>query len=178
MSGFMAGLGSSLVYTPIQFAKIKTQLDPSPKKIGSAKRILIILKQQKLKGFYTIYTGLPYTMMKEGPGIAIYFGGFHVCMMDVFGQKDRQNAKLSSQIGSSFITSLMYNYWGYPFDTFKTNVQSGASTVKNLIKNKFWKQKSYKQGMIICLLRGLIVDSTNLTVYQRSRNFLNKLIKN
>jgi hypothetical protein len=34
-----------------------------------------------------------------------------------------------------------------------------------MIANKFWQQKSYKQGMLICLMRGLIVDSTNLTVY-------------
>jgi hypothetical protein len=59
----------------------------------------------------------------------------------------------------------------------KTNVQSGKATVKSLIENKFWKQKSYKQGMIICVMRGLIVDSTNLTMYERVKNLLLKVFK-
>ncbi len=46
-----------------------------------------------------------------------------------------------------------------------------------MIANKFWKQKSYKQGMIICLLRGLVVDSTNLLVYERAKNMATKLWK-
>lgn len=79
---------------------------------------------------------------------------------------------------SAFIAGLIYNFWGYPFDTFKTNLQSGKDiTVKQMIANKFWKQKSYKQGMLICLMRGLIVDSTNLTVYERAKNFSMKLFK-
>ncbi len=124
-----------------------------------------ILKKYKLSGLKKIYTGLHYTMMKEGPGLAMCFGGFHVCMMDLFGEKDRENAKLSSQMGSSFIAGLIYNLWGYPFDTFKTNVQSGKASVRSMIENKFWRQKSYKQGMVISVMRGLMVDSTNLIVY-------------
>jgi hypothetical protein len=83
--GFMAGMGSSMIYTPIEFAKIRTQIDQSEKKMGSAQRMYHILKKYKLSGLRKIYTGLPYTMMKEGPGLAMYFGGFHVCMMDLFG---------------------------------------------------------------------------------------------
>lgn len=51
----------------------------------SAQRMFNILKNDKLSGLRKVYTGLPYTMMKEGPGLAMYFGGFHVCMMDLFG---------------------------------------------------------------------------------------------
>lgn len=40
-----------------------------------------------------------------------------------------------------------------------------------MIAKKFWRQKSYKQGMAIVFLRGMIADSTNLIVYERSRNF-------
>lgn len=38
-SGFMAGIGSSMIYTPIEFAKIRTQLDQSQEKVGSARRM-------------------------------------------------------------------------------------------------------------------------------------------
>jgi hypothetical protein len=83
-----------------------------------------------------------------------------------------------SQVCSAFIAGLIYNLWGYPFDTFKTNLQSGKGiTVREMIANKFWKQRSYKQGMVICLMRGLVVDSTNLTVYERTKNFATKLLR-
>lgn len=176
-SGFMAGIGSSMIYTPIEFAKIQTQLDTGVKKMGSAHRMFHILRTHRLAGLRKIYTGLPYTMLKEAPGLGMYFGGFHVCMMDLFGEKDRENARLVSQVGSAFIAGLIYNLWGYPFDTIKTNVQSGKATLKSLIKDKFWRQKSYKQGMVICVFRGLIVDSTNLTVYERVKNFMVRLFK-
>ncbi len=64
-------------------------------------------------------------MLKEAPGLGLYYGGFHICVMDLFKQKDRENASFGSQIGSAIIAGLIYNIWGYPFDTFKTNVQSG-----------------------------------------------------
>lgn len=171
-SGFMAGMASSLINTPIQFAKIRTQIDRRSQKKGSVKRMYDILSKYKISGLKKIYTGLQYTILKEGPGLGIYYGGFHICIMDLFKEKDRENAKFSSQVGSAFIAGLIYNLWAYPIDTFKTNVQSGkGSTVREMIVNKFWKQRSYKQGMVVALLRGLIVDSTNLIVYERSRNF-------
>lgn len=85
----MAGMASSMIYTPIEFAKIRTQIDQSSVKMGSAQRMFHILKKHKFSGLRKIYTGLPYTMMKEGPGLGMYFGGFHVCMMDLFGEKVR-----------------------------------------------------------------------------------------
>jgi hypothetical protein len=44
----------------------------------------IILKY-KLSGLKKIYTGLQYTLAKEAPGLAIYFGTFHTVMIDMFG---------------------------------------------------------------------------------------------
>ena len=103
----MAGVGSSMIYTPIEFAKIQTQLDTGAKKMGSAHRMFHILRTHRLAGLRKIYTGLPYTMLKEAPGLGMYFGDFHVCMMDLFGEKDRENARLVGQVGSPFIIGLI-----------------------------------------------------------------------
>lgn len=176
-SGFMAGVGTSMIYTPIEFAKIQTQIDPNAKKMGSAHRMLHMLRTDKLAGLKKIYTGLPFSMLKESTGVALYFGGFHVCMMNVFGEKDRENASLWSQMGSAFTAGLIYNLWGYPIDTIKTNVQSGKATLKSLIKDRFWSQKSYKQGMVICVCRGIVVDGTNLTVYERLKNSMARMFQ-
>lgn len=73
---------------------------------------------------------------------------------------------------SGFLAGNVYNLWSYPLDTYKTHLQSGKElTIRQFLKSKFWRQKSYIQGMGIVTLRGLIVDCTNFVVYERSRNF-------
>jgi hypothetical protein len=70
------------------------------------------------------------------------------------------------------LCGLAYNMWGYPFDAIKTNMQSGKfNKLGELIRSKFWKGRNFKQGLLVSLLRGLLVDSSNLLVYERSRNF-------
>ncbi len=64
-------------------------MDQRAEKIGSIQRMIHILKKHKFSGLKKLYTGLHFTMMKEGPGLAMYFGGFHVCMMDLFKEKNR-----------------------------------------------------------------------------------------
>lgn len=168
----MAGMASSLINTPIEFVKIRTQIDHRADKKGSVRRMYDIVRKYKISGLKKVYTGLQYTLLKECPGLGLYYGGFHICIMDLFKEKDREKAKFMSQVGSAFIAGIIYNLWAYPMDTFKTNVQSGkGSTVQEMISNKFWKQRSFRQGFGVVLLRGLIVDSTNLIVYERSRNF-------
>lgn len=56
-SGFMAGMASSLIYTPIEFAKIRTQMSKNPVKKGSLFRIFNILRNEKFSGLKKIYTG-------------------------------------------------------------------------------------------------------------------------
>lgn len=48
-----------------------------------------IIRKYKLSGLRKIYTGLMYTLLKEGPGLGLYYGGFHICMMNIFKEKDR-----------------------------------------------------------------------------------------
>ena len=53
----MAGMASSLIYTPIEFAKIRTQMSKNPVKKGSLFRIINILRNEKFSGLKKIYTG-------------------------------------------------------------------------------------------------------------------------
>ena len=61
-------------------------------------------------------------------------------------------------------------------DTFKTNVQSGRiKTARELISQKIWNHRCYRQGMLVYLLRGLLVDSSSLIIYERSRNMIESM---
>lgn len=50
-------------------------------------RMVHILKKYKFSGLKKIYTGLQVTMFKEAPGLGLYYGGFHIFMMDIFKEK-------------------------------------------------------------------------------------------
>lgn len=131
-----------------------------------------------MQGVRKIYTGLQYTILREAFGLGIYYGGFHIFLRNVLGEKDRENAKFRNQVASAIFAGLIYNMWAYPFDTFKTNVQSGRyKTVSSMIKSKFWQEKAVKQGAAILLMRGLVADSISLIVYENARNMVEKAVR-
>lgn len=63
--------------------------------------------------------------MREAFGLGIYYGGFHIFLRDVLHEEDRKSAKFKNQVASAIFAGCLYNLWAYPFDTFKTNIQSG-----------------------------------------------------
>ena len=87
--------------------------------------MLDIVRQNKMAGIRQIYRGLTYTVLREAVGLGLYYGGFHITLMNLFKEGKRQEASFSSQVGSALLAGLVYNLWSYPIDTFKTNLQSG-----------------------------------------------------
>jgi hypothetical protein len=63
--------------------------------------------------------------MREAFGLGLYYGGFHIFMRDVLQEKDRKTAKFKNQVIAAMFAGVLFNAWAYPFDTFKTNIQSG-----------------------------------------------------
>lgn len=116
--------------------------------------------------------------MREAFGLGIYYGGFHIFLRNVLGEKDREHAQFKNQVASAIFAGLIYNVWAYPFDTFKTNIQSGKyKSIGSMIASKFWLEKSVKQGIAILLMRGLVADSVSLIVYENARNYVEKALR-
>lgn len=80
-------------------------------------------------------------------------------------------AQLRHQFLASVMASLTYYFVSYPCDTVKSNIQSGASNLKKMMKEKFWRQKSFTSGLTITLVRGVIKDSTVFVTYENCRRF-------
>ena len=74
-----------------------------------------------------MYTGLSWTILKELPGSALYYGGYH-CIMRELGQ-NRENPNIFYQLVVGGLAGVAYQLYTYPLDTIKTNVQSGHKTV-------------------------------------------------
>ena len=72
---------------------------------------------------------------------------------------------------------VLFNLWAYPFDTFKTNIQSGRyKSIREMLASKFWQDRSVKQGAVVLLLKGLVADSVNLIVYENVRNAVERAV--
>ena len=110
-------------------------------------------------------------MLKESSGSALYYGGYYVILTKLFKQK-RETAATWSQILSGGFAGILYQSYSYPFDTIKTNLQTGHKTFQEMIKSKFWNTSNFRNGLKVSLLRSFIVDATNFTVYENLSHFL------
>lgn len=64
------------------------------------------------------------------------------------------------------MAGVLYQLYSYPFDTIKTNIQSGHKTLREMINNKFWKTANFRNGLKLSLFRSSMVDAINFTVYE------------
>lgn len=84
--------------------------------------------------------------------------------------KTRQEATLTDTIICGGLAGVAYQFYVYPIDVLKTNVQASKGTVRQLMKNKFWKAETFKIGFGVSLIRSFITDATNWTLYEKVRN--------
>lgn len=157
---------ASFIYTPLEFTKIRAQVSEKQKPQGSLSRMYQILKREKSGSLRILYQGLGLTILREIPGCILYYTGFYYFLEHIFLQK-RSSADITYQVLSGSIAGLLYQLYGYPFDTIKTNIQSGRRTLKETLNSSIWKSPSFRMGFIFSLLRNMISDAANLTVYEQ-----------
>ena len=89
---------------------------------GSIKRIFNIINQERLNGVKKMYKGHLWTVLRDVPGMAVFYGGFHALLYRMC--QHREEAKLSQQLTASASAAMAYALFTYPVDTIKTNLQS------------------------------------------------------
>ena len=52
---------------------------------------------------------------------------------------EREKAPVWAQIGAGSLAGILYQILSFPFDTIKTNVQSGRKDFKTMLKDRFWR---------------------------------------
>lgn len=98
----------------------------------------------------------------------MYYGGYYVTLTKIFNQP-RDEALLFFQILSGSVAGIIYQLYAYPFDTIKTNVQSGKKSFKEMINARFWKLRSFRMGFYLAVVRSIMVDAINFSVYENLR---------
>ena len=137
LSGFLTGCVSAFIYTPIEYSKIKCQVSRTSN-VGSISRIFQAIWKERTAGIIKLYTGLGVTLTKESFGSALYYGGFHIMISKILAY-EREKAPVWAQIGAGSLAGILYQILSFPFDTIKTNVQSGRKDFKTMLKDRFWR---------------------------------------
>ena len=115
LSGYFAGLTSSLVITPIE--KIKIHLQTT--KVGIFNSLMTTIKNRSL------YQGFSPTFFRESVGFGIYFSFYHAYKADT---------PFHFFLGGALSGSLAWCFI-YPIDTVKTNAQIQKINILEFIKN-------------------------------------------
>ena len=152
MSGYFAGLTSSLIITPIEKVKIHLQTT----KIGIFKSIMETIKNRSL------YQGFSPTFFRESVGFGIYFSFYNFYKAD---------SPFHYFLGGALSGSLAWCFI-YPIDTVKTNAQIEKINILDFIK-KHSLREMYK-GFPLALMRAFPLHGGVFLGYEMSKIILNR----
>ena len=132
-------------------------------------RIVQTIKNEKFSGIQKLYTGHKWTLLRDVPGLSLFYGGYHSILYKIAPK--REEATFTQQLFASSTVALLFAGFTYPLDTIKTNLQSKKTYFSEMVKAKFWKERSFVRGYKASMIRGFTMDTTALTVYENCRNY-------
>ncbi|KAK5130460.1 hypothetical protein LTR08_002024 [Meristemomyces frigidus] len=140
LSGALSGAATSLVLTPIELVKCRTQA-PLLSGLGQTTASTIsplhvvhdVFRREGLRGFWRGQLG---TFFRETGGSAAWFGGNEASLLYLRNRtasaRDIPAAEvklqLSDQLVAGAVAGVSYNFLFYPADTIKSKIQTGELT--------------------------------------------------
>lgn len=163
--GFVQAPIGSILGTPIQVLKIRTQTNPE----NLCHNFKSIIKNDGFKGFYR---GFLATIAKDS-----LFGGFFIgnyyTMRDLYGSENRVQNFINGGVSHLFNWFLLI-----PIDHIKTNIQNkkGKTSIKTVIRNGMQKHgiRGFWRGVIPACIRTVPVSGFAMMAYEEVRNQLQK----
>lgn len=152
ISGYFAGLTSSLIITPIE--KIKIHLQTT--KVGLFNSLMATIRSRSL------YQGFSPTFFRESVGFGIYFSFYNLY---------KAETPFHFFLGGALSGSLAWCFI-YPIDTVKTNAQVQKINILEFIK-KHSLREMYR-GFPFALMRAFPLHGGVFLGYEMSKIFLRK----
>ena len=152
LSGYFAGLTSSLVITPIEKVKIHLQTT----KVGIFNAIALTIKNRSL------YQGFSPTFFRESVGFGIYFSFYHF-----YGATTPFHFFLGGALSGSLAWCFIY-----PIDTVKTNAQIQKINILEFIRNN--SLRNMYKGFPLALMRAFPLHGGVFLGYEMSKILLHR----
>jgi len=160
-SGFLCGLGISVIETPTELLKIRMQT-------GEGSYINTV----KELGVWRVYHGFIPTLWRNGIALGVYFSSYEY-VMTLF-QKNTDYSKPIGSITGGCVAGVLCWTTSYPIDCIKTQIQADTSYKRNMrsylydpaLRVGLWR------GFTPCVLRSALVNPFIFLTYEWSKEFL------
>jgi len=171
LSGAGAGLGSTVILTPVELIKCRLQV-----KNDYAGPIDCIKRTVAAEGVSGMYRGALSTMLREVPGNGAWFAAYHFFGRTLAGKESVKDGTQMTQLCAGGLAGMFY--WGvpYPLDTIKSEVQTmprGTSTWA--VGMKLIQQRGIAglyRGCGVTLVRAFPGNAVTFWMYERVMNFI------
>lgn len=175
IAGVFAGITNSFVVSPIEMIRIKMQVQGNSSKNLYSSTVdcaTKIIKGDGIKGFYQ---GLCSTLLREMPGMALYFGVYESLMQS---QINKYGTKADIPLIYPCIFGAISGscFWtiSYPFDVVKSRIQADdisnrkyksiASTISIIYQNS--GINGFFKGIVPCLVRAPLGNSLTFLTFE------------
>ena len=160
-----------LVTCPMELVKCRMQVSHVPN--GFLPIIKQIFKQEGFRGFYR---GFVPTLLRDTPGLGLYFSSFQY-LIDCQSTKSEQSLLVSGGIAGTLSWIFIY-----PFDVIKTQLQINGSRYNyslitcsiKMYKEEQGQLKVFFRGYLPTLLRAFPVNALTFYVVTKTIRFYEK----
>ena len=125
LAGFFAGFCNSFLISPIELIRIKLQMQGNGLNNKYAGTADCAAQIYRFDGFKGIYQGFCSSLLREGPGFAIYFGIYETLMqrsLKHYGKKE--NIPLVNTLCYGGVSGIFLWLFTFPFDVVKSRIQA------------------------------------------------------
>lgn len=175
LSGFFAGFCNSFLISPIELIRIKLQMQGNGMNLkysGTADCAVQIYRFDGIKG---IYQGFCSSLLREGPGFAMYFGLYETLMqrsIKRYGKKE--NIPLANTLLYGGISGVALWLFTFPFDVVKSRIQAddpARRKYKNIIStfNIIHRDNGiggFFKGIAPCLVRAPLGNGLTFLTFE------------
>ena len=126
-----------------------------------------IRQQKNITNNINIIRGMKITSIRETLALSIYFGSYNLIKKKCFHYNFDRN--ITYMLSGSLCGMLSWTLT-YPLDVIKSRIQSyKVETIKEgFMKGNLWN------GIYICNLRSVLINSVGFLIFENSKTFLDK----
>ena len=181
LAGCWGGLAASIFSCSSDLLKIRSQNNT----IFSTNYMQLTSGMIAHHGYSSLLRGYQWTLLRDVPGYAVYFGFYEVSMKYIMtyncsnAKSLRQNSYykyLTIQVFCAIFASIGSWMTVYPFDIVKSIIQDSESnlTIREVFKKYYYRYgaKFFFRGSWATILSAIPSEATWLLIYEETRSLL------
>lgn len=172
LAGCVGGWFSTIVSWPAELLKIRSQNEI----LGKTDYVKLARNMIKQQGMRSLYKGYLWTLVRDIPAFAVYFGCFEIGWSMYTKPHDPFLKKLAYQLLFGSIAGIASWLITYPIDVIKSIIQSKDAnlSIREVFQDNYRKHgmRFFWKGMLATSIRAVPMEATCLIMYTQLRELI------